>query len=509
MAEQRLPPGVTPEMFVQLNAELERRRRERINLPLMKLIGAMPRGIGGIIVDREPTSPVHLTPFCKMLETAIYSGQKSRFCFSAPPQHGKTALILFGIAQALARDPRTRFCYASYAQAIAVDRSKQVRDVAMSLGVELRPDVQAGHFWRTTSGGLLVAGGIDGQYTGKSFDVTIIDDPYKNRAQAESPAHRQEVERMLRTLADRSRAIIITHTRWHPDDIIATASADGVYTYVNLPAICEEAGDPYEDPNDQLTLGKIKIASGDSATKFATSRKVGEALNPSVRDVESFEEAQKDAYDWASLYQGRPRRRGGKVFEHAPLYYSTLPNSALHYAIGYDLAYTERKQSDWSVIVVMALEPLSGTFFIVDVRRYQCDVRDFRKRINEAAHAYPGARRFGWTGGQESGIVSLLNEAAPDGTPGAQMTHASASGNGDKFVRAQPVAAAWNDGSIQIVGGRHPHTGDFVRVVSNFTGVNDDEDDDVDALAAAHHVLRPYVKRKSMFDDVKLKVWRS
>ena len=496
MAEEfRAPPGVSQEIVIQLRSEQERRRRERVEMPLMSLVASMPRGIGGIIVDREPTRPEHLQPFCDMLETAIYSNEKSRYLFSGPPQHGKTALILFGIAQALAKDPRTRFCYASYAQAIAIDRSKQIRDVALSLGVELRPDVQAGQFWRTTSGGLLVAGGIDGQYTGKSFDVTILDDPYKNRIDAESPAYRLEVERMVRTLLDRSRAMIITHTRWYPDDIIGSKARDNNWTYINLPAICEEAGDPYKE------AGK---------TKYASNREVGEALMPDVRPVESFVEAQKDAYDWASLYQGRPRPRGGKVFERLPLYYKSLPEVALHYAIGYDLAYSERKQSDKSVIVVLALEPVTGIFYLVDVRRYQCAVPEFRVHINDAAKAYPGARRFGWTGGQEGGVVQLLNEAAPDGTPGAQLTATPAAGKGDKFIRAQPVAAAWNAGLIQIPAGPHPHTSEFVRVVTNFVGVGDKEDDDVDALAAAHHVLRPYAGRKSMFDDTpKLRVWRS
>ena len=60
--------------------------------------------------------------------------------------------------------------------------------------------------------------------------------------------------------------------------------------------------------------------------------------------------------------------------------------------------------------------------------------------------------------------------------------------NADKFVRSQPVAAAWNAGRVLL-----PHEADwledFSAEVGDFTGVNDRHDDMVDALAAAFDAL--------------------
>jgi predicted phage terminase large subunit-like protein len=58
--------------------------------------------------------------------------------------------------------------------------------------------------------------------------------------------------------------------------------------------------------------------------------------------------------------------------------------------------------------------------------------------------------------------------------------------SGDKFCRAQPAAAAWNDGRLRIPT-QAPWVQDFVGEVTRFTGQGDRHDDQVDALA--HLVL--------------------
>ena len=59
---------------------------------------------------------------------------------------------------------------------------------------------------------------------------------------------------------------------------------------------------------------------------------------------------------------------------------------------------------------------------------------------------------------------------------------------GDKFTRAQPVAAAWNAGRI-LVPTAAPWLKGFLAELERFTGVNDAEDDQVDALGYAWDAL--------------------
>ncbi len=473
---------LSPQSIQNLKLAEEEHQRRIIEGPIVPFI---PYAFPG----RSFEAPTHLEPFAQVLQRAFYTYDRVRAGVSIPPQHGKTLTIVGAIAQAIARDPRIRIGLASYRARYAQSRSLQVLRIVQQLGVPLDPKRQAGSEWHTAMGGHLIAGGLDHGFTGQTLDVVIVDDPYDGRAAAESTAHRQAVEEfIIDTLQPRSRSIIIDHARWHPDDAIGTRSQDPDWQIVNLPAECEN---PSTDP---------------------LQRPLGAPLwpnRPQSLGGNDFTESKKDAYTWASLFQGRPRPRGGRVFEHAPVFYQELPRDRpVMYGIGWDLAYSAKKQSDWSVIVVLAL--IDEMFYVVDVKRWQSEITQGRAIINQTCSHYPGVVRFGWTGGQELGIVQLLNEKGQDeSSPGAGLVAQSASGVGDKFIRAQPVSISWNEGKVLIPRKPHAHIPEFLRVVSKFTGHGDLQDDDVDALAAAYHALRPYIKRKSMFDGLpKLRVWR-
>jgi predicted phage terminase large subunit-like protein len=72
---------------------------------------------------------------------------------------------------------------------------------------------------------------------------------------------------------------------------------------------------------------------------------------------------------------------------------------------------------------------------------------------------------------------------------------------GDKFIRAQPVAAAWNAGKV-LVPRSAPWLEAFIAEVCGFTGIDDDHDDQVDALAAAFDVLNERVPTFSGIPEV-------
>ena len=59
----------------------------------------------------------------------------------------------------------------------------------------------------------------------------------------------------------------------------------------------------------------------------------------------------------------------------------------------------------------------------------------------------------------------------------------------DKFVRAQPVASAWNDGRILIPKNKN-FTNAFLQEIMSFTGLNDVHDDQVDVLSTLYDNLQ-------------------
>jgi hypothetical protein len=109
-------------------------------------------------------------------------------------------------------------------------------------------NVQAWDLAQPHRGGL-VAAGVGGGITGLSADLLIIDDPIKNREEAESEARRNLVDDWYRSSAYTRLspwgAIVLFHTRWHPDDLagrLLRRQLDGgdAWTVVFLPALAME-----------------------------------------------------------------------------------------------------------------------------------------------------------------------------------------------------------------------------------------------------------------------------
>lgn len=112
-----------------------------------------------------------------------------------PPQHGKTETLLHAIAWLLRRKPWLRNAYASYAASLAFTKSRLARDYAQSAGVAIRDDANKVNEWVTTDGGGLLATGVGGPLTGNPVDgLLLVDDPHKNRAEAESATVRNRIK---------------------------------------------------------------------------------------------------------------------------------------------------------------------------------------------------------------------------------------------------------------------------------------------------------------------------
>lgn len=293
----------------------------------------------------------------------------------------------------------------------------------------------------------------------------VIDDPYKNRAQAESAAYQRMVVDwwgdVANTRIEPGGSIFVFHTRWTTNDLIGhilSGEDAAEWTWLCMPAL---ADDPLP------------------------GRDLGSALWPDRWPVEELlsKKAAVGPYTWASLYQGRPQPRGGAVF-NAPAYYDRLPDG-YRVAIGIDLAYSRATKADHSVAVVVAEK--GGVYYLLDVVRERMKAPAFAERLKHLQTAYPGAP-FRWiASGTETGAADFLIAA------GIPLTVDNAST--DKFVRAIDVAADWNGGRVLVPSDPRKWVPLLLDEVSSFTGQNDPEDDQVDALAAGHKALKHVIAR--------------
>lgn len=417
-----------------------------LQLPLIDLIPRLSQGL-----DR----PEHLAPYLDILERA--PGGNLRECIAAPPQHGKTVCAGHALVKWLGSPKAKHYAFATYNQNRSDEVARATRQLAEEAGLSPTGTVRQ---WRVKTGAEVKFTSIGGSLTGYPVDgVLLIDDPVKDREEAESPRMREKAWGWLgdvgKTRVHPGGSILLMATRWHEDDLTGRCVKLLGWGYTNLQAIAEDMPDP---------LG----------------RQPGEALWPSRRPLDFLEVIRREnAYTWASLYQGRPRPRGGSLFGE-PHYYqpSELPTKGYRVGYGLDLAYSAKTHADWSVLV--KLVRIGDLVYVVDVLRMQADAPTFLAAARRMVDAEPGPIRW-YRSGTEKGVGDFANLP--------RLEHVAATA--DKFVRAQPVSAAWNTGKVLVPGGHdRPRWLDgFLTEVTSFTGVHDPHDDIVDALAGGFDVL--------------------
>lgn len=405
--------------------------------------------------------PKHLR---QLAEVLVRSQFEPVYCWiSVPPRHSKTETLLHYVPWRLHRDPKSEIAYCTYESNLAHTKSRRMRELAEQTGVQFKKAAKTVKEWETTQGGKLIATGVGGPITGKGAKLLIIDDPLKNREEAESPVIRQKIWDWFTSTAltrvEPGGSVIVCHTRWHDDDLIGRIRQEfPEWIGIQMPAVEE-----YEDGRRKaLWPSRWSLAELDKKRRL-----VGE-------------------YDWAALYQGQPRPKGGRMFKTPTRY--DLPmivqsDKPYKIIIGVDPAATEKTSADYSVACVMAFTGEFNTLNfkgdVLEVIRAQVEIPEFVARIRDLALKWGAPIAVEAVGGFKA-VPQMLRNLDK------RLRVIEAAALGDKFTRALPVAAAWNDGRVRI-----PHTApwvhDFLTEVEKFTGVKDARDDQVDALAHCYN----------------------
>jgi hypothetical protein len=154
----------------------------------------------------------------------VEAGQIDRLMIFAPPRHTKSELCSRRFpAWYLGRHPDRQIICCSYSDNLAIDLGRNVRDIVEGeeyrelFGTAIRPDSRAAERWQTTQGGIYIAAGVGSGITGRGAHVALIDDPVKNREEADSETFRKRVSDwsmdVLYTRLMPGGAIVIVMTR--------------------------------------------------------------------------------------------------------------------------------------------------------------------------------------------------------------------------------------------------------------------------------------------------------
>lgn len=216
---------------------------------------------------------------------------------TVPPRHGKSQQCSIDFpAWYLGRNPEKEIIISSYSAELALEFGGKTRDKVSSAqfkavfpDVKLRDDEKARGRWKTNKGGGYVAVGVGGAITGRGANVLLIDDPVKNREEAESDVMREKIWDWFTSTAftrlEPGGVCIIIMTRWHMDDLAGRILAS-------------------EDFKGMVKLRKYPaIGNKDGAFRLK-----GEPLWKNQWPIEELEKKKRAVgpYDWSALYQCSP-----------------------------------------------------------------------------------------------------------------------------------------------------------------------------------------------------------
>jgi phage terminase large subunit-like protein len=293
-----------------------------------------------------------------------------RVALSMPPQHGKSTVISrYGVAWAAGNHPHWHIIVGTYAASLAQRAGEEVRDILRSQqhqavfpACKLRSDSQSKTEMKTIAGGTLTFVGRGEGTTGLPCNMFVIDDPYKDHKEADSPVVREDCWRwysgVVFSRCTVMTPIVIVHTRWHFDDLIGRlcdpahenydAKKARRWTYINIPAIMD---------NKEVAelLGK----------------QIGDALWPDRFPIPHLEEAREnDKRVFSALYMGRPSPEEGDYFKvHMIRTYESmddLPENLRMYAAS-DHALTKKQTNDENCLGCVGVDEDSNVWVMPDL----------------------------------------------------------------------------------------------------------------------------------------------
>lgn len=257
---------------------------------------------------------------------------RGRLMIFAPPGAAKsTYASVLAPAWAMGRKKNQQLILGGYASNIAVKQSRKVRSICRmpsytSIWPEkpvLLDDQRAVDDWSLTNGSSFMAAGLLAGITGNRADGFIIDDPIRNREEADSATIREKVyEEYIDTVMTRAKPkmwCIIIQTRWHEEDLAGSILPES-YSGESGMIHCRD-GQHWE---------VLCIPAEAESDKDPLGRKKGEFLWPEWFPREhwtTWRDNPRAARTWAALFQQRPAPFTGIHFnrEMFKLYDPNLP----------------------------------------------------------------------------------------------------------------------------------------------------------------------------------------
>lgn len=391
----------------------------------------------------------------------------------------------------LGRNPDHYVVTATYAQELADDFGRkvknQIEDATYQLvfpGVTLADDSKSakrfhingtlgGYEHSTSQRGAFYAVGVGGPLTGRGAHLLLIDDPVKNREDADSEIIRKKTKDWYTSTAYTrlmpGGRVIVIQTRWHEDDLAGWLLSEHKHEgweVLDLPAI-DDAGKPLWP--EQYDLGELE--------------RIKRALPPR---------------DWSALYQQRPTPDEGDYFKSEWLkpFDQEPDRKTLRIYGGSDYAVTA-DGGDYTVHAVVGLDP-DGRMYLLDLWRKQASSDVWVESWCDLVLKWKPMEWAEEQGQIKAGVGPFLERRAREKK--AYTVRTQFPTRGDKAVRAQSMRGRMAMDGLYIPA-HAPWRADFEAELLHFpAGVHDDQ---VDAIGLVGQLLDRMLAGKKPDDPTK------
>lgn len=408
---------------------------------------------------------------CQKLE-AVSRGERDRLIITMPPRHGKSMMTTESFpVWYLGNNPDKRVMEVSYSDSLSrlfgdkCRRKVEEFGYLWGIGIDHRRGDKSDWGIDGRYGGM-TSSGVGGSITGKGADLLIIDDPVKNRMEADSQTYRNRVwsewQSTLSTRLHPGAAVVVVLTRWHEDDLAGRLLKDEPdrWELFNLPAIAEE-GDPlgrtpgealWPDRYDEAELARIKTTVG--------------------------------SRDWEALYQGRPSPASGSIllrewWREYPLSPKEQERNMERVILSWDCTFKDSNGTDFVVGQVWGKR--GADFFLLDQVRARMDFPATIKAVRALAAKWPRAvAKLVEDKANGPAVISTLKRDVPGLIP--------VEPEGGKVVRANAVSPYIEAGNVFLPAPCNASwVNDFIEECAAFpSGAHDDQ---VDAMTQALQYL--------------------
>ena len=426
----------------------------------------------------------------------IVDKKSPRLMLFMPPRHGKSEIASRTFpAWYLGKNPSHEVIACSYASSLAMKFSRKARQLAREpeykniFGVELDADQQSAENWLTTEGGGYMPAGVQGPVTGNGAHLGIIDDPIKNRAEAESATVRESIKdwytSTFYTRLAPGGGVLVILTRWHDDDLAGW----------QLKEMFDGRGDDW----DVVKFPAI-------ATEDEAFRNKGEALHPERYPIEALKRIERviGQRDFSALYQQNPVADEGSYFTRDMFkYYRTMelpPHEEMTFYTAWDFAIGKNEANDYTVGITIGFDR-QERIFVTDIQRGRWDAYEIVERILDTWVIWQSEQV-----GMERGQISMalgphlerrIAERNMYGFPLSDETQLR-TGKADKQVRARSIQGRMRQGKVFFPEDA-TFTPDLVNELLRFpSGLHDDQ---VDAMAWLGIMLGMFTTVRVAEDD--------